>query len=211
MIGALRGTISQRLDDEIILDVNGVGYLLAVTSSVLELSDAAPVNLIVFTDVKENSISLSGFATARERQVFQLLKKVKGIGSKSAITIVSTLSAEGVLSSIARDDVSALKRVSGVGGKTAERILVELREAVSELVASVPKPLSGRIEKSRDISPRRATSVQGMIAEDAMLALEKLGFPAERARLSVSEVLQESPDGANDAGTLLRLALSRLA
>lgn len=224
MIGSLRGQVIHQGSETIILEVQGVGYELTVTGSIWARAPFnEPLSLFVHTDVKENSISLYGFAELLEREVFLLLKKVKGIGSRTALAIISTIGPEGVLLGIGQQDVSALKRVSGVGNKTAERIIVELREQVAELLKDVVSTpgrgqerggkvivgnfASGGQPASRVITKSLPVGVEG----DVVMALEKLGFPGERARQVVTLALTEAePSLAEDAGELLRLALGRL-
>lgn len=222
MIGALSGTVAEISGDTIILDVGGVGYEAAVTSEVLRRFGRVgePARLVIYTDVKENSILLYGFSSALEKQVFLLLRRVKGIGSKIALATISTLGAEEVLSGIGRGDISAFRRVSGVGGKTAERVIVELREAVAEfMVGEEPAPSSVRIS-GRSVSPAAASLPSRGIESDVILALERLGFPGERARQVVtltverleggSGVRDKGPGPITDSGELLRLALANI-
>jgi Holliday junction DNA helicase RuvA len=193
------------------VDVGGVGYEVTVSGAVLlSLGQAGEdIRLVVATDVKENAITLFGFQDYAEREVFHLLKKVKGIGSKIALGILSALDSESLLLSIGRGDVSALSRVPGVGKKTAERIVVELREQVAELARSLPgEPLALQVE-----TIRTANFPGGLPASagDAMLALEKLGFAPDRARRAVVSALElEAAKTPNDAGEILRHALTHL-
>ncbi|MFN8389322.1 MAG: Holliday junction branch migration protein RuvA [Bdellovibrionota bacterium] len=211
MIGALKGNIADRNGDRVLIDVQGVGYEVTVTSAALAAlsPDGSNARLVIFTDVKENSISLFGFKNSLEKEVFLLLKKVKGVGSKIALSVVSAIGAEGVLSSIGQNDVSRLKRVPGIGGKTAERIIVELRENVQEFVVESESPLV--IEKISE----PAGSSMGRVQLDVVLALEKLGFPSDRAKQVVASAVAARRQGGladfADSADLLRLALSGLA
>ena len=207
MIAALRGKLLTQKEDSLVIDVNGVGYLVSVTAGVLQdLGEvSSPVSLQIFTDVKENSIALFGFATALEREVFLLLKKVSGIGSKTALALISGVGAEGLLQAIGSGDTSRLTRVSGVGKKTAERTLVELREQVKEFL-----PQGGTFERLPQSVVKRHSVGSGFSgsALDAVLALEKLGFPEERAGVVVRQVVQRV--GNVEAGDLLSEALREL-
>jgi len=204
MISYLRGKFLTRSEDEIVIDVNGVGYAVSATSGVL-LNSPAPggeLSVVVYTDVKENSISLFGFASQLEKEVFLLLKKVSGIGSKTALNMVSGIGPEDLLKAIGRSDTSALTRISGVGKKTAERVLVELRERVGELIPKGgSRPSAGSY---RDIE-----QPSGDPLDDVVLALEKLGFNYERARSAVGAVAKEG--GVRNTEDLLREALSQLS
>ena len=231
MIGQLKGILDSRSDDEIIIDVQGVGYQVMVSGSVLaELKEiGSEIKLVIYTDVKENAILLFGFSSIMERQVFLLTKKVKGIGPKSAMNIVSSLGAETLLSAIGRGDTDALKKVSGIGKKTAERIIVELKEQVIEFVASIcsngslagSAGLSASIEMSSNslaqsnlrLSAKQASAAAMMltpsIENDAVLALEKLGVHTDKAKLAVATALEHSK-GIKDSGELVRISLSNL-
>jgi Holliday junction DNA helicase RuvA len=210
MIGALRGKVIERNADRLIVDVSGVGYEVTVTAAVLQqLEGTEPeVRLVIFTDVKETSISLFGFVNGLEKEVFLLLKKVKGVGSKIALSVLSAIGAEGVLNSIGRNDISRFKTVSGIGGKTAERIIVELRENVQSFVQEISVPLE--IEKL----PAPLAGKFSRVEQDVILALEKLGFPGERARQVVGAAVRDFGDvpeaGNAGSGELLRRALANL-
>jgi len=207
MIAALRGRLLSQKEDNLIIDVNGVGYLVSATAGALqEIGEiSSEVSLHIYTDVKENSIALFGFATTLEREVFLLLKKVSGIGSKTALALISGVGAEGLLQAIGSGDTSRLTRVSGVGKKTAERTLVELREQVKEFL-----PQGGTFERLPVLARKTQPVGNGFSgsALDAVLALEKLGFPEERAGVVVRQVIERV--GNLEAGDLLGEALKEL-
>ena len=228
MIGALRGSVAAVCGETVILDVNGVGYEVVVTSSVLEmlpalLSDSAglamtglaksEVRMVIFTDVRENSISLFGFSEQLEREVFLLLRKVKGIGSRLALNIISSIGVLDVLKAIGSNDIAKLKSVTGIGGKTAERIAVELREYVAALIPSDSSVSSSAT--TRKSSPSLAGAIEksrNSAADDVVLALERLGFSTDKAKLAVARTVEGANAAVmNDAGELLRLALGNLA
>lgn len=214
MIAALNGKLLRKQGETLIIDVHGVGYEVTVSSSVVGRAGAenSPISVLVHTDVKENSISLFGFSEPLEKEVFLLLKKVKGIGSRLAISVVSAVGAEGLLAAIGRGDVSALRRVPGIGKKTAERLIVELRDIVGSLAAEIPPDAVAGLEMAA------ASPLDGMLASklpqigvDAALALERLGFPMDRALKAVSQALKHAETGERgDAGELVKLALANL-
>lgn len=183
MISWLKGKIQHISKNNLILDVNGVGYDLLVSSSISEanLKVGQQKQLVVYTDVKENAINLFGFNSVSEREVFLLLKKVKGVGSKLAMGIISSVGAVMVLKAIGREDISILTSVPGVGKKSAERIILELREKVDTFTEGsndfANKGLSSKIE------------IQSL-GKDAILALERLGFNSSQAQKAVNEVLK---------------------
>lgn len=207
MIGSLQGVLSYQAENQLLLDVQGVGYEVTCAGSVLENAPAlgSSLKLIVYTDVKENSISLYGFSSILEKQVFLLLKKVKGIGSKLALGVISSVGAEQLLVNIGRGDIGALKQVPGIGQKTAERVIVELRESVGEFAgvgegeARRPAGRGGKTETPAAAAPEK----------DVLLALEKLGFARERAQKAVERALARGAQD-DDVGELLRLSLSEI-
>jgi Holliday junction DNA helicase RuvA subunit len=204
----------------VVVDVNGVGYEVTLSGGVTGLKIGEKVDLVIHTDVKESAISLYGFCSPQEREVFLLLRKVKGIGPKVGLSILSTLGAEALLVSIGRGDSHGLQRVPGVGQKTAERILVELREYVKEILTEVAGGEEGlRIEIESGFVASPPSTVQwsasgsggrealSPAANDTLLALERLGFSGERARSAVQRALGEGGE-CRDAGELLRRALA---
>ena len=211
MIGSLYGKITSKSGETLIIDVGGVGYEVTASSSVSALFPVSekPVRLIIFTDVKENSISLYGFQDALEKEVFLLLRKVKGIGSKLALGILSATGPETLLQAIAQNDVTRLKKVPGIGSKTAERVIVELRETVTELTGGV---LTQTLVAAAGSSEGRGgfSGVEG----DVVLALEKLGFPPDRAQLMLKKTLEKNSSELerlkSDPGELLRLSLGQM-
>ena len=222
MIGALRGTVIESRDGVLTVDVGGVGYVVAVTSSVLSAGVAGEVRLVVQTEVRENDITLYGFASVAEREVYLLLRKVKGIGGKTALGIVSSLGAERLLACIGQQDLNLLCSVPGVGKKTAERILVELREQVAELlpVNTISRAELGSLRNRIEIDRTQVWSgfesyhnpALRSCATDAVLALEKLGFSSERARAAILITLEAAGSDPQfpDAGELLRAALANV-
>ncbi|MCB0345821.1 MAG: Holliday junction branch migration protein RuvA [Bdellovibrionales bacterium] len=215
MIGALNGKVAAIGADSMILDVGGVGYEVAPSARVRTMitRSGQELSISIYTDVRENAIALYGFAEASERELFLLLKKVKGVGAKLALAIVSQLEPEVLLSAIGAGDISALKGVSGVGKKTAERLIVELREKVSEMAREIGASIPTGPAKLETTMPG-VTAGAPSVAGDVVLALEKLGFPGERARSVVASTIKSQADAQpaamKDAGELLKLALANL-
>lgn len=214
MIAALKGELLCQNAEQIVIDVNGVGYEVTASSQLLEeiSRNKKSIKALIYTDVKENSISLFGFENTLEKEVFLLLKKVKGIGSKTAMAILSNAGAETVLNCIGQNDISRLKSVPGVGGKTAERLIVELRENVKDFVKEIKVGLNSKIEIISE--GKRTTSLAQGAEYDVQLALEKLGIAKDKAHQIIALTLKQNEDKISilrtDAGELLRLALSNL-
>ena len=130
MIARLRGRIAGRAGGGLIVDVNGVGYLVHATPSVHRLGDGE-VTVETYTVVREDALQLYGFATSDERELFELLLGVNGVGPKVALSIVSGSPPSELKRAIARDDVKRFQAIPGIGLKTAQRVVLELKEMLS--------------------------------------------------------------------------------
>jgi Holliday junction DNA helicase RuvA len=127
MIARLRGTVAGRSGPGLIIDVNGVGYLVHATPSVHRLG-LDEIVVEIHTVVREDALQLYGFATAEERELFELLLGVNGVGPKVALAIVSGSTPAELRRAIARDDVKRFQAIPGIGLKTAQRVVLELKE-----------------------------------------------------------------------------------
>ncbi len=209
MIGALSGKVINQNGEQLIVDVNGVGYEVTATNLILTSlnSENNKVSLVIYTDVKENSISLFGFKNNLEKEVFLLLKKVKGVGSRTAMSIVSAIGAEAILHSIGNNDFSHLKSVSGVGAKTAERIVVELRENVKDYLLD-----NKLLNNTKSLNSQISTSNYALPGQqnDVILALEKLGFSRDKAQEVLRVTIEKNPNISQDPSELLRLSLANI-
>jgi holliday junction DNA helicase RuvA len=135
MIARLRGRIAGRAGTGLIVDVNGVGYLVHATPSVQRLG-GGEITVEIHTVVREDALQLFGFATADERQLFELLLGVNGVGPKVALAILSGSSPAELRRAIARDDVKRFQAIPGIGLKTAQRVVLELKAAVADATAA---------------------------------------------------------------------------
>ncbi len=186
MISYLRGTILQRALDSIILDVTGVGYRVRVPTTTLgALGDlGAPAELYTHLHVREDDMSLFGFATQDELDLFELLLSVSGIGPKVALGILSSAPPNEIRSAISQGNLEILGSIKGIGKKTAQRLVLELKgkveggEEISEL-----SPLDGEVAAtlinlgySAAEAQRAARNVRGATLEDKLrAALQYLG------------------------------------
>jgi Holliday junction DNA helicase RuvA len=145
MIARLRGRMTSRAGGAVVVDVQGVGYLVHAAPSVHRLGDGE-VTIEIYTVVREDALQLYGFATADERELFELLLGVNGVGPKVALAIVSGSSPSELRRAIARDDVKRFQAIPGIGLKTAQRVVLELKEKLSlpEAVAGEPGELTAR-------------------------------------------------------------------
>jgi Holliday junction DNA helicase RuvA len=190
MIGSLRGSVLERLDDgRVLIEVGGVGYLVTVTPRTLaELEPTSPVFLYVHHHIREDSQTLFGFLRRDERAAFDVLIATHGIGPALAVAILGTHSPTALVDIVAGSDLGALMLVPGVGKKTAERLLVELRNRL-DLPMLDPLTISG------------GSTAVGNVRE----ALAGLGYASEEIR----EAMRDLPDSAS-AEDLLRDALRLL-
>jgi Holliday junction DNA helicase RuvA len=144
VIARLRGRIAGRASGGLILDVNGVGYLVHASPSVHRLGEGE-ITVEIHTVVREDALQLFGFGTSEERQVFELLLGVSGVGPKVALAIVSGSTPSELRRAIALDDVKRFQAIPGVGLKTAQRVVLELKEkfaAVADTTAAGDSPLA---------------------------------------------------------------------
>jgi len=190
VISSLNGIVQEISANSVTVEVGGVGYLVSCSMRCLEnLQLGATSKLIVYTDVREDAISLYGFKDKIERQVFQLLKTVKGIGSRTALEVLSQLDPLDLLRAIGSGDITRLKTLKGVGKKTAERIIVELKEKVGEFAVEQTMQIS--------VDVIAATPIQ-----DAEAALMALGFSQQLAAKALRNVLSQQSE-ANNSGLLI--------
>jgi Holliday junction DNA helicase RuvA len=205
MIGKLTGTVDAVSEDFLILDVNGVGYLVHCSARTLQDLPAAgqTVALAIETYVREDQIRLFGFFSVAEREWFRLLQTVQGVGAKVALAILSTLKPADLATAIAMRDKASITRTPGVGPKVAERIVTELKDKAPTLAADVDLAvvkLSGAVEDKR--APRPVA--------DAISALVNLGYGQPQATAAVAAAAREAGEDAETA-RLIRLGLKELS
>ena len=192
MIGWLRGVVREREPGGVILDAGGVGWLVRVPmSTLLGLAQVGEVaELRVTTHVREDAITLFGFATAGEQALFDHLNSVSGVGPRTALAALSTLGSEALAQAILEGDARRLSAVPGIGKKTAERIVIDLRDKVTAPVAV----------KARAVG-------SGADPADVVSALVNLGYPERHAAKAVSDARTAGRQGFE---ALLREALTQL-
>ena len=204
MIGKLKGIIDSYGEDNVILDVGGVGYLVHCSARTLQALPAAgePVTLAIETHVREDQIRLFGFLSDVEREWFRLLQTVQGVGTKVALSVLSTLKPAELASAIAMRDKAMVQRAPGVGAKVAERIVSELKDkapAYADLDPAVIR-LSGALDEKRAAGP----------VADAVSALTNLGYGQPQAAAAIAAATRSAGEGA-DTARLIRLGLKELA
>ena len=201
MIGKLKGIVDAMEEEALILDVNGVGYLVSASPRTLRALPVLgePVQLLIETHVREDAIRLYGFLTASERDWFRLLQSVQGVGAKVALGILGALSAEALSAAIARQDKTMMARAPGVGPKLAARLVLELKDKAPAVAGLV------HAEAGLERAPKLAKS-----AEDAVLALVGLGYAQSQAAAAVARIATQLGPSA-EAAALIRAGLKELA
>ncbi|MGD0963743.1 MAG: Holliday junction branch migration protein RuvA [Candidatus Acidiferrales bacterium] len=193
MIGSLRGTLTDKRPNQVLLEVGGVGYQVQIPFSTF--AGLGPLQaetlLLIHTHVREDQFSLYGFLTAHEKHCFELLISASGVGPSLALKILSGMSIEQLVPAIRKGDLAQLVRIPGVGRKTAERIVVELRDKLAVVdVAEPGKP-----------------ATRSQLESDVASALVNLGYDAR----SVEKALEKARDaGDGDFESLLRASLHML-
>jgi len=204
MIGRLKGVIDSYGEDAVILDVNGVGYLVHCSARTLqELPRVGELaTLSIETYVREDQIRLFGFLTDVEREWFRLLQTVQGVGAKVALSVLGTLKPADLATAIAMRDKATITRTPGVGSKVAERIVTELKDkapAYTEVDPALVR-LSGALDDKRAPGP----------VADAVSALVNLGYAQAQAAAAIAVATRAAGEGA-ETTTLIRLGLKELA
>ena len=184
MIGYLKGKLLYSEENVVVLEVNGVGYELTLSSSCLKRIIEERGETYTYLAVKEDGVSLYGFVSPEEKKMFLKLISVSGVGPKMGITVLSQTTLKELSTAIATEDVKGLSKIKGLGKKTAERIILELREKMSEELS-----LS-------DISKTSATvDISGKDYQDAMLALMGLGFEKQECVMVLTKAKTENVEG----------------
>lgn len=188
MIAYLKGKILSKGPNFLVLSVGLVGYkVYAPASLLIKHKPGSELEAFIHTHVREDQISLYGFSSAEELELFEFLISVSGVGPKMALSILSATSAEHIKSAITGGDAAVFTKVSGVGRKTAERLIVELREKLGGAGTGI----SGKMSKE---------------FSDGLDALVGLGYSANEAR----EALKRVPEQLSDSGQIVKAALQFL-
>ncbi|ACK48988.1 Holliday junction DNA helicase RuvA [Methylocella silvestris BL2] len=206
MIGKLKGLVDSQGEDYVILDVNGVGYVVHCSSRTLQNlpPQGQATALAIDTQMREDSIKLYGFASETEREWFRLLQSVQGVGAKVALAIQGVLRPGEIVTAIAAQDRAAFARASGVGAKLAARILAELKDKAPALGASL-HTLAGAGSEGAGVEAPASGAVS-----DAISVLVNLGFGRSQAAVAVAASSKALGSGAG-AGDLAKRALQELA
>ena len=198
MIAHLTGNLLEKHANTAIVDVGGVGYEVSIPlSTFYELGEeGSDVSLRIYTHVREDAIQLFGFKTTRERDLYLRLISVQGIGPKLGITILSGMSADEIVAAIRANNLVKITSIPGIGRKTAERMVIELRDKVTELSAE------GSAEQTAELPTDD-------VFDDALSALTNLGYQKAAAEKAVKQAATEGDEYT--VQKLLRRSLQILA
>lgn len=193
MIHHLKGKLIEKNPTHIIVECNGVGYFVNISLHTFsKLPDAELVNIYTHLQVKEDSHTLFGFSERSEREIFRLLLSVSGIGSSTARTMLSSMSPAEIRDAIANGNVQAIQAIKGIGAKTAQRVILDLRD---------------KILKVYDIDEVSLTP-NNTNKDEALSALEVLGFARRQAEKVVDKVISQDPSLSVE--NIIKLALKNL-
>ena len=197
MIARLTGILAETTADSAVLDVAGVGYLVLASARTLDSIGPIGGEVMLLTEmqVREDSMTLFGFANAGERESFRALTSVQGVGGRVALAILSVLDPAGLAAAVSRGDKAMVARANGVGPKLAMRIVNEL---------------AGKLGSPALAGTAGSPAPRGGIAQDALSALANLGFKPAEASAAVAAAMQDLGETAT-LDTLVRLALRKAA
>jgi Holliday junction DNA helicase RuvA len=197
VIASLRGTVLSRAGSWVVLDVHGVGYGVQVSDRLaLTLHEGEDTLLHIATIVREDSISLFGFGTSEDLGLFDLLRSVTGVGPKSALSILSALSADEIHDAVVGEKDGVFRQVSGIGPKTAKLITLSLQGAFDSRPRSAAQPPQDHVSE--------------VVKQSVVQALVGLGWSDKIARQGVAQAVEENPEASVDTQSLLRNALTIL-
>lgn len=193
MITHIQGKLIEKTPVDVVIDCNGIGYHIHISLHTFsQLPEADFVKLHTHLVIKEDAHTLYGFSEILEREVFRLLISVSGVGASTARTMLSSLSPMQVKEAIAVNDIATIKSVKGIGTKTAQRVIVDLRDKVDKI---------GNDENVFDIASNTNK-------EEALTALETLGFSKKQADKVCGQIVKENPDA--NVEMIIKQALKRL-
>lgn len=182
MIAYLEGRLVEKSPTQLVLDINGVGYEIKIPLSTYDKlgEDGSKAKILTYQYVREDTLQLFGFATPEEKNLFELLITITGIGPKTALGILSSISVNDFQRSIVSEDLDSLTNISGIGKKTAQRLIVELKEKIS----------GEEFRFKKDIGFKERSEL--ILVEEAIKALISLGFHKAHAREAVKKAKGEA-------------------
>ena len=193
MITHIEGKLVEKNLTDVVIDCNGVGYLLHISlHTYSQIPDLEKLKLYTYLLIKEDSHTLYGFSSVAEREIFKLLISVSGVGASTARTMLSSLSPKQVREGIAVGDVSLIQSIKGIGAKTAQRVILDLKD---------------KILKVYDID-EVSLSKNNTSKEEALSALEVLGFIRKQSERIIDKIITNNPEA--NVETIIKEALKNL-
>ena len=194
MITQLQGKLVEKNPTNVVIDCNGVGYFVNISlNTYAALPEGEAIKLYTYLQIKEDAHALYGFVTKAEREVFVLLISVSGVGAGTARTMLSSLTAAQVRNAIVNGEVATIQSVKGIGAKTAQRVVLDLKDKMLKLQDFADAPISA-------VSTHK---------EEALAALEVLGFVRKQAEKVVDKIVQAAPE-ALSVEDIIKQALKSL-
>ena len=185
MIAQIKGKLIEKYPTHVIIDCNGLGYMVNISLHTYgQLGDDEAIKLFTHLQIKEDSHTLFGFFQPIERTVFRLLISISGIGASIARTMLSSMSPIEIQHAILTENLAAIKAVKGIGLKTAQRVLIELKDKVQKIEGNDEIPI---LQSNRT-------------KEEALSALEVLGYPRRQSEKVIDNILQSTPDSSIRGG-----------
>lgn len=193
MITHLEGRLVEKNPTDVVIDCNGVGYLVNISLNTFsDLSDSENVKLFTYLQVREDSHTLYGFSSRSEREIFKMLISVSGVGASTARTMLSSLAPQQVTEAIASGDVVTIQSVKGIGSKTAQRVILDLKDKVLKVYG---------LENVSEISSNTNKI-------EALSALETLGFARKQAEKVCNDIVKNDPEATVEM--IIKQALKNL-
>ena len=194
MIAHLRGRLLSKTPQTAVVEAAGVGYEVAISIPTFTAlpAEGEEVSLLIHTHVREDALALFGFMTLTEKRLFEKLLGISGIGPRLALTVLSGLPPERLIGAIHGQDHATLTRIPGVGKKTAERIVLELKDKLDDLV------------------PAAIAGVATPVSEDVLSALVNLGYPRAAAQKGVEAAVARNPQAGDEFETLFRASMAAM-
>ena len=193
MIAHIQGKLVEKTPTEVVIDCNGVGYQINISLHTFSLlPDSDHIKLFTFLQIKEDAHTLFGFVEKAERELFKLLLSVSGVGASTARTMLSSIAPQQIIQAIASADVATVQSINGIGAKTAQRIILDLKDKVL------------KIYNLEEVSVSQSNTNK----DEALSALEVLGFARKSAEKVVDKIAKENPDASVE--TIIKQALKNL-
>ena len=193
MIAHIQGRLVEKTPTEVIIDCNGVGYLINISLHTYSLlPDSESLKLFTFLQIREDAHILYGFVEKQERELFKLLLSVSGVGASTARTMLSSLAPSQIIQAIASNDVGTMQSMKGIGAKTAQRIILDLKEKVL------------KVYNLDEVSVIESNTNK----DEALSALEVLGFVRKSAEKVIDKIIRETPNASVE--NLIKQALKNL-